>query len=683
MADDREQLYEALRNADAAGDTKAAQRLAEYIQSLPSGVPNTEIDPSVPRVDVAGHLVRDPQPAAQTAHADPSLVDRIIGGGETALALATGATTGLVGAAGGALAGIGKSIADGTFGTQQGVSTVEQAAGEGMGKFTYAPRTPEGQKQTEAWGNLLHLAEPVMPLTAEMSALGKGVTTAAEGARDLTPVARGAVAKTAERIAASNAAVNASDAELAAQQAAKLRDLVRKPQSTLSGVGSAAASKDAVKMERFERLGIKPTLGQLTRDKDQLSFEREIAKTNEGKAVDTHLAEQNAQVNRKFEELADAYGPNASDLREVGSSVLDALEAKKAEKKAEIKAAYDEADAAGEMAAPVDVTNLVTFVKANKGKDKVAPIISMLESELGQNSTPIGGNLDKLTLTPTSKRFTMSLRGSEDLRQAINDAMEPGTPNSVWGKKAIRLIDKATEDKGGPLYQQARRLYENYSKEFTDRDVVSKLLRFKPGTRDRAVVPESVFQHVILNPKGKDDISHIFRVLEAHSANADPAVVAAGRQAAANLRGALVNHIRDKMFSNGGANTFGEVVGSQKKILDAVNGLDARGKLRAVLGRDGAEFVRDLRDAAVDLYTLPEGVSQPSNNAGRIITAIESLEKRTKRIPVAEQVTGYVGDRARERVIAKRIEKALNPKPAINNTPFNSPQKRPAGAPVH
>ncbi|MGI4850229.1 MAG: hypothetical protein ACRYGK_19140 [Janthinobacterium lividum] len=36
MADDREQLYAALRNADAAGDTKAAQRLASYIQSLPT-----------------------------------------------------------------------------------------------------------------------------------------------------------------------------------------------------------------------------------------------------------------------------------------------------------------------------------------------------------------------------------------------------------------------------------------------------------------------------------------------------------------------------------------------------------------------------------------------------------------------------------------------------------------------
>jgi hypothetical protein len=665
MADDREQLYQALRNADAAGDTAAAKRLAEYIQTLPTGVPNTEIDPSVPRVDVTGHYVPDPQPAPP---ADPSLVDRIIGGGETALALATGATGGTLGMLGGAAKGLYNAVRDGTFGTQQGVQQIEQAAGEGANALTYQPRTQLGQEYTQAAGDAINSALPVT-LMPELASVGAGAKAGSGALRDIAD--------------ATNAPVNASDAALAAQQAQKLRDLIKKPASTLSGVGSAAASKDAVRVERMERLGIKPTLGQITRDPQQLKFERETAKLDEGKPINEHLAEQNAQMDRNFEALADAYGPNASDLRDVGNSVIDALEAKKAEKKAEIKSAYDEADAAGEMAEPVDVTNLVTFVKANKGKEKVAPIISMIESELGQNSTPVGGNLDNLTLTPTAKRFTMSLRGSEDLRQAINDAMEPGTPNNVWGKKAIRLIDNATQDKGGPLYQQARRLYENYSKEFTDRDVVSKLLRFKPGTRDRAVVPESVFQHVILNPKGKDDISHIFRVLEAHPANADPAVVAAGRQAAANLRGALVNHIRDQMFSNGGANAFGDVVGSQAKILRAVKSLDANGKLKAALGREGADYVRDLRDAALDIYTTPEGTVNTSNNVGPIVAAFNAAEKYSKPIPGVKQVAQGAAEIARSRAIAKRVEQALNPKPAVSGSPFNSSQKRPPSATVH
>jgi hypothetical protein len=600
--------------------------------------------------------------------ADPSLVDRTLGGLEGAASVITGATTGLAGLVGGALAGVGKAVYDGDFGTQKGVQTAEKYAAEGMDKFTYSPRTVEGQRQVEALGHVMNEALPLTAQTAELQALGKGISAGRGALTDLA--------------GATNATTNAADAALAAAPKAKLSDLLKKPKSTLSGVGSAAASKDAVRVERFERLGIKPTLGQITRDKQQLKFERETAKLEEGKALDDHHAEQNAQMNRQFEQLADAYGPNVSDLRDVGNSVLEAVEAKAAHEKAGYTTLYNEADAAGEMAAPVDVTNLVTFVKTNKGKDKLAPIISMIESELQQNSTPLGGGLDKLTLTPTSKRFTMSLRASEDLRQAINETMEPGTPNSVWGKKAIRLIDAATEDKGGPMYRQARRAYENYQKQFGDRSVIKKLLATKPGTRDRAVAIEDVFKHTILDPRGKDDIAHVFRVLEAHPANADPAIVAAGRQAAGNLRAALVDHIRDKMFSNAGANTLGDVVGSQAKIKNVVTDLDARGKLKAVFGAEGADYLRDLRDAAIDIYTTPEGSVNPTNNAGPIVAALSKLEQYAKPIPGAKQVAHGAAELARSRAISKRVEQALNPK-APNSSPFTSPQKRPSGATVH
>lgn len=640
----------------------------QAFQVLQARLQGGQVDPNIAGVPGADPTALDGNRNAGVKQADPSLVDRALGGVEGAASVISGATTGLAGLVGGALAGVGKSIYDGDFGTQKGIQTAEKYAAEGMDKFTYSPRTAEGQRQVEALGHVMNEALPLTAQTAELQALGKGISAGRGALQDMA--------------GGTNAAVNAADAALAAAPKAKLSELFQKPKSTLSGVGAAAASKDAVKLERFERFGVKPTLGQITRDKQQLKFERETAKMEEGKAIDDHLAEQNAQVNRKFNELADAYGPNASDLRDVGNSVLDALEAKAAEKKAGYTALYNEADAAGEMAAPVDVTNLLTFVKANKGKDKIAPIISMIESELSQNAMQVGGGLDNLTLTPTPKRLQMSLRSTEDLRQAINETMEPGTPNSVWGKKAIRLIDGATEDKGGPMYRQARRAYENSQKEFGDRSVIKQLLATKPGTKDRAVAIEDVFKHTILNPRGKDDISHVFRVLEAHSADANPAVVAAGKQAAANLRAALVDHIRDKMFSNAGANTLGDVVGSQAKIKNVITDLDARGKLKAVFGAEGADYLRDLRDLAVDIYTVPEGSLNPTNNAGPIVAALNKLEQYAKPIPGAKQVAHGAAELARSRAISKRVEQALNPK-APNKSPFTSPQKRPQGTPLH
>ena len=666
MADDREQLYEALRNADAAGDTKAAQRLAEYIQSLPSGVPNTEIDPSVPRVDVTGHYVPDPPPAAEAAQAEPS--DNLLGVLVSPIDAALTAGSAALGGVAGAVAGAGNNIINGRApGAREG----EEFGSSIAEKILRQPSTQAGRR-------ILEVAEPAL---AALGALPTAAMADLAGAgANASRAVRGAVlAKAAE----TNAPINAADAALAAAPKAKLADLVRKPQPTLSGVGSAAASKDAVRIERFERFGVKPTLGQITRNKQQLKFEKETAKLEEGKALDDHAAEQNAQVQRKFEELKDAYEPNVSDPRDVGNSVIDAVEAKAMAKKKVAQDLYTEADAAGEMAEPVDITNVLTFVKANKGKDKIAPIISMIESELGQNAQSVGGGLDKMTLTPTPKRLQMSLKATEDLRQAINDSMEPGTSNMVWGKRAMKLIDAATEDKGGPMYRQARRAWENYMNEFEDREVIAKLLRNKPGTKDRAVVPEEVFKHLILNPKGKDDISHVFRVLEAHPSGMDPAIAAAGKQAAANLRAALVSHIQEQMFSNGGANAFGDVVGSQKKILNAVNSLDRRGTLKAVLGREGADYMRDLRDLSLDVYTVPEGAVNHSNNVGPIVAALTAAEKYAKPIPGVKQVAHGAAEIARSRAIAKRVDQALNPKKAVSGSPFNSSQKRPNGATVH
>jgi len=54
---DREQLYAALRNADAAGDTEAASKLAQYIQSMPSdaaATPTAPVAPQRPQTSIAG-----------------------------------------------------------------------------------------------------------------------------------------------------------------------------------------------------------------------------------------------------------------------------------------------------------------------------------------------------------------------------------------------------------------------------------------------------------------------------------------------------------------------------------------------------------------------------------------------------------------------------------------------------
>lgn len=123
---------------------------------------------------------------AITPQADPSLVDTIIGTGEAGLNVLSGATTGMVGLAGGAVKGLAGSIIDGTIGTQQGVRQVENAAAAGADALTYAPRTQSGQDQAHAVGEVVQNLVPVAPLTAEMAALSRGVKPAVQAAVDKT-----------------------------------------------------------------------------------------------------------------------------------------------------------------------------------------------------------------------------------------------------------------------------------------------------------------------------------------------------------------------------------------------------------------------------------------------------------------------------------------------------------------
>ena len=90
--------------------------------------------------------------APVTVKEERSPWDMFLGGFETLGTMLTGATGGTLGTIGGTLYGVGEAIADGTYGTQEGVQTVADRASEGGEMLTYAPRTEAGQDYVEAVG---------------------------------------------------------------------------------------------------------------------------------------------------------------------------------------------------------------------------------------------------------------------------------------------------------------------------------------------------------------------------------------------------------------------------------------------------------------------------------------------------------------------------------------------------
>lgn len=569
--------------------------------------------------------------------------DKVLGVVEVPVTMASGIAGGIVGA----VAGAGKSITGGKYGTAQGANEGEQFGSKVAEAMTYQPRTQTGAKLSQLIGQAAQDSGVAGLALPELNAM-------ANAAGNATRAVRGAAAATA-------ATQNAADAAAVATKGPSLRDLVRAP-SQLSGVGAAAATDATTRAMRAQALPapIKLTRGQLTRDRTQVAFERETAKQKEGAPLSAHYEDQNATFAQNLDAFAEQTGAEAYSARQVGKSVVSALEAKDATKKAEIRNLYDQARQAGEMQGQVDVSALSDWVAKNKGKDKLAPIVTAIENELKQNAKVEGGGLDNLTLTPKPARTVMTLDASEDLRQAINKLAEPGTPNVVFGKEAKALIDAAQEGKGGDLFKQARRAYENYSNEFTNRDVIDKALRTKPGTKDRAVAYEDVFKHSILNGS-TDDVRHVFRVLEAHPAGADPAVVQAGQQAAKDLRGAVVNHIKDEMQKNLNVDSTGARTGSPAKIDAIVRELDKDGKLDVIFGKKHADQVRDLRDVAIDIYTSPTGTVNSSNTASALMRKLDDIAGYAKGTPIIGKAVNYSAQAIKSANTRRKVRDAINP----------------------
>jgi hypothetical protein len=641
---DREQLYTALRNADAAGDTAAAQKLAAYIRSMPadSPAPNPQQVAGVPGADPT-MLDGNRNVGKPAAPSTDSWMGKLAGVVEPALAMGSGAIGGTVGA----LAGMGKSIVGGKYGTQAGVREGEDFGGKVAEALTYQPRTQTGQAITEKAGQALQDSGIVGVPIPELDALARAGRSSAGAVRGLARVTA--------------AAQDAKDAAIVTGPITPLRDLVRKP-GTLSGVGAASTPEATLRAQRAASLPvpIPLTKGQLTRDFAQVQFEREAAKTPEGLPLNDRYAQQNSLLGQNMDAFADQTGGQAYSLRAAGRSVVDALDAKAAYKKGIASDLYKQARDAGEMSDLVDVSSLADWIAKNKGKDKLAPIVSTIEGELKQNGKVQGGGLDNLTLTPRPAKTMMTLDASEDLRQAINKLAQPGTPNVVYGSEAKRIIDAAQEGKGGDLYRQARRAYENYANEFENRGVVDKLLSEKRGTKDRSVAYEDVLHHTLLNGS-LDDVKHVFRVLEAHPISADSTVVAAGQQAAKDLRGALVNHIKEQTFSNAGADTLGNVVGSEAKLKRIINELDRDGKLEAIYGKQGAQQLRDVRDLATDLYTSPNGTVNISNNANRIVSALNKVAGMGGGVPLVGPAIKYAAKQVQSHSLKKQVNDALMP----------------------
>lgn len=424
---------------------------------------------------------------------------------------------------------------------------------------------------------------------------------------------------------------------------------LRKEAPAMVGVGAAEVPEAAVRAQIAQQLRVPVELskGQAMRDLSQQKFEIETPKNfpELGKPLVEAQAKRNDAILQNFDAFVDATGKETYGLRETGRVVDKALVNAANKAKSEISKAYDLARNAGEMEAPVSYAPIKqyidSFAQRPTLKEDLAKIIKVTE--------------DELKINDPKKTGQMTLNQLEDVYQLINKSYEPGTPSANYAIELKKLINQSMEGQGGELYKEARKLRTKYGREFENVGYVDKLLRTKPGTTDRAVGFEDVFDHAILNGT-LDDVSAIGRTLK----KAGPE----GQQAWKELQGQTIQYIKDQVSKSVDVDSFGNPVVSPAKFKSVVTTLDQDGKLDYVFGKKGAQEVRDLLETTINVNAPLKGAANYSNTSSAIITALDKINQTPLgKIPGIGSVSKFVVEKGKESALKKQIEESINYKP--------------------
>jgi len=570
------------------------------------------------------------------------------GGLEAGLSTIGGGLAGAVGAVGGFARGLGEDIASGNIGTPkaQAANMAEYTAQKFAEPF--APVTEKGKQYVGAIADTLGNPDvagslnAIAPLAAEsavMQTLARGAapqvaTRAAPVMQKAGQVAQGIESGIAKAAAPVGEAVQQAGQRVAGgvkgaaagvkQKAMNARDIItgraavnETPSATASArsMGAAEVTPETLRATAAEDLGFTGEKGltkaQVTRDQGAQQFERETAKLGDvGAPIRNRYANQTEHALQTFDQWVEDTGAQAPELRATGKVVTDALANKANAMKKSYQKAYQAAEKSGEMQQPVELPELVAHLNDAVPDVATAPIIdSAIKKAVRLGIAELDDNGDLVAKSAP-------LKNVEEFRKWIGGASDPmHAPNTRQVTIMKGLIDTGTENAGGNAYKYARRLYKNYANEFKNSGLVSSLLRMKPGTTDRAVALEDIFNKSMLN-SSLDDVRKLRRTLQTAGDE--------GSQAWRELQGQTMQKIRDSAFGGTMRDERGNLTINPGQLEKTLRSLDSDGKLDFIFGKQGAEKIRQLSDVANTIFTAPPGSVNTSNTASALRVALDS-----------------------------------------------------------
>lgn len=545
------------------------------------------------------------------------------------------------------LYGVGRSAIEGAISGQAPTAeSRDEYYRQAKRNIGYTPSSPESQAIMETIGQGLQAAKlpPYIPVIGKIPSavesappIRPAVSNMAQALRNEGQMIQEAVQPVTSRVGQAVQPIT----NKAAQVAEMLR---REPKASVDviGVGAAEVPEAVTRYQTAQqlRVPVKLSKGMAERDLATQQFEAETAKMYPdtiGKPLIVGKAEANDAILQNFDAYVDATGKETYGLRETGKVVDKALvnQAKKA--KDEINTAYKMAKEAGEMQEPVSYAPLEAYIAKQTPtvRAKLAPILDAVDEQLKVND-------------PQGMK-TIPINTMEDIYQFINKNYDPSDAvGMLHAGEMKKLINSATENKGGELYQNARGLRTKYARQFEDVGAIDKLLRTKKGTTDRAVAFEDVFKHSILDGS-RDDVAAIGMTLKKGGSE--------GQQAWKELQGQTIQHIKDKVTASIDVDSFGNPVVSPAKFKSVINELDQDEKLDYIFGKKGADEIRNLYQTTVNVNAPLKGAVNYSNTSSALMKALDGISM----LPISRVVGVKQGlEKVKEAGIKKQVKQSVN-----------------------
>lgn len=595
-----QELERALVNAHKAGDADAARKLAIVVKRARED--KSLLIPGAENAPVPG----------TTPRPERTIGEQIQGAGEAGLSMLSSAIAAPVATVG----GLGAAAVQQLMGRE---SNAQRTAGQIAEAITFQPPSAAGQEQLQAIG------EALAPLRLE----GIGPSVQAMQLAVATPAAQQAAMAAARQAAPAAVQRVQQVAQPVAQRVQQVAQAVRERVGgapaeggfAARSVGAAELPEATIRRERAQMMPVPfegeaaLTKGMLSRDFEQLQFEKETAKLPEtGEPLRTRQSNINAVMQRNFDALVDLANPKFLDNQAIGGAVDRALVNRANTVMKKVSEAYKAADEAGELEAPVQMNG---FAQALRNVDDMRYSSTDMDSVLrgiervAQRTGAIVPDADGV-LQPGR----ITLRQAETLRQYVNDAIDwTDRRQARVGRQIKEGIDQATEGAGGEAYARARRLYRDQVTELENAALTRKLLNTKRNSDERIIAIEDVYDAVIV----RSSVAEMNKLRGSLLRAGDD-----GKQAWANLKAKAIDQIKEGGLTQARDERGNQIV-SPAGLNRSIQRFDQDGKLEALFGKKQAQVIRDLGDIATDIYTAPPGAVNFSNTASALRVALDSV----------------------------------------------------------